>query len=594
MDQKHIIKIAEDYLSTPQTDYAICINGKWGCGKTYLWKNILAPRFTDLSKKILYVSLFGKKTDSDIDASLTMSLLPEKYNKAKYLASTLGGGLLNYNKLKWIKDVIPIKSFINFRNSVICFDDFERSNIDVQPVFGYINSLTEHEGAKVFILVNEEQVKDKKSYENYKEKVVGISIDYQASTNDVIQDIYTQFLSDIKYFHFLKYSVKIVRSIYVSSETGNIRILKNSLFLFQKIFNYLTAHDSILLNKFGETLLHFFLAISFEIKSGSVTEEDIVTLSNLSENILQIQGNRLLMSEEEPSYAEKFISKYYPASDLAHNSFKSIFQYVSKGYLDTELLLSELHKLNYTDEPTEVKERKMFFREMWKLTDEKFIELTNQFYCAVKEGQLDSLSNYWRLFERFVNLARDGLLDCKIEEIISAFKAGVNIAFERGDLRNWSEDAPEKPPFREEIYSSAVSEIFKHYSEICKRINSRAKQKEANELIAALQHDIGAFESILDRKATDSIINLVESKEWLVKIIGLDPEQIIVVKSIFYSRYSSVNIFEFLKEEKVVLLYLNVNLPRYINKDIGLVKMWALKRLHDTINAICTRIPPTE
>ncbi|GAA7201462.1 P-loop NTPase fold protein [Helicobacter pylori] len=41
---------------------AIAINGEWGIGKTYLWKNELAPLIKDKFKKIPFTLLFlGKK-----------------------------------------------------------------------------------------------------------------------------------------------------------------------------------------------------------------------------------------------------------------------------------------------------------------------------------------------------------------------------------------------------------------------------------------------------------------------------------------------------------------------------------------------------
>ena len=38
---EEIKSIIKDYLSVKETDYAILINGQWGCGKTYFIKNEL-------------------------------------------------------------------------------------------------------------------------------------------------------------------------------------------------------------------------------------------------------------------------------------------------------------------------------------------------------------------------------------------------------------------------------------------------------------------------------------------------------------------------------------------------------------------------
>ena len=41
MRREYIEEIFEDYLKTPQTQYAILINVTWGSGKTYFFKNNL-------------------------------------------------------------------------------------------------------------------------------------------------------------------------------------------------------------------------------------------------------------------------------------------------------------------------------------------------------------------------------------------------------------------------------------------------------------------------------------------------------------------------------------------------------------------------
>ncbi len=46
---------------------AIAINGDWGIGKTYLWKNGLAPLIKDKLKKIPFTPLFlGRKMSKQL------------------------------------------------------------------------------------------------------------------------------------------------------------------------------------------------------------------------------------------------------------------------------------------------------------------------------------------------------------------------------------------------------------------------------------------------------------------------------------------------------------------------------------------------
>lgn len=41
MTTEHIQQIFIEYIKADKTQYAILLNGGWGCGKTYFWKNTL-------------------------------------------------------------------------------------------------------------------------------------------------------------------------------------------------------------------------------------------------------------------------------------------------------------------------------------------------------------------------------------------------------------------------------------------------------------------------------------------------------------------------------------------------------------------------
>lgn len=40
-----------NYIESDKTSYAILLNGKWGSGKTYFWKNVLKKEIKDRGKK---------------------------------------------------------------------------------------------------------------------------------------------------------------------------------------------------------------------------------------------------------------------------------------------------------------------------------------------------------------------------------------------------------------------------------------------------------------------------------------------------------------------------------------------------------------
>lgn len=64
-------EIVIDYLKVKDTDYALMINGKWGCGKTYYlehgFKNFIEKKNSDNSKfSVALISLYGVSSPEDL------------------------------------------------------------------------------------------------------------------------------------------------------------------------------------------------------------------------------------------------------------------------------------------------------------------------------------------------------------------------------------------------------------------------------------------------------------------------------------------------------------------------------------------------
>ena len=76
MTDNQIIEETLRYLSDQSYNYAILIDGEWGCGKTYFIQNVLkgcieeAEREQEHPRKIKYISLYGCKSIQDIQENI--------------------------------------------------------------------------------------------------------------------------------------------------------------------------------------------------------------------------------------------------------------------------------------------------------------------------------------------------------------------------------------------------------------------------------------------------------------------------------------------------------------------------------------------
>lgn len=185
MQGEEIISVIKEYLQSQDANYAIMIDGDWGTGKTYFFTHSIVPIIEKFSvkhverKKYGYVSLYGLEKTEEI----SMELLYQYFGRSKRNAikrfvkasealwvniePILDGFKLpkfNLPKLKKLLYSVDIKDWI------ICFDDFERSNLSVNQILGYINTLVEHKRCKVIILANEKEIGKIKLSEKVEEK----------------------------------------------------------------------------------------------------------------------------------------------------------------------------------------------------------------------------------------------------------------------------------------------------------------------------------------------------------------------------------------------------------------------------------------
>jgi len=171
MQDVELIKTIERFRKERLYDYALMINGRWGCGKSYFIKNKLIPSLQKKEDKpqIIYISLFGiKDADKISDMILYEKLKSDMENKHPEMAKGIQIGSTIIQKIakavvKDAKDYTEAffsiyETFTGFDNNVIIIDDLERCSCDVNESLGAINNLVEHSNASVIVVANEEEI----------------------------------------------------------------------------------------------------------------------------------------------------------------------------------------------------------------------------------------------------------------------------------------------------------------------------------------------------------------------------------------------------------------------------------------------------
>ncbi|WP_187870694.1 P-loop NTPase fold protein [Helicobacter pylori] len=183
---------------------AIAINGEWGIGKTYLWKNGLAPLIRkELKKNPIYTSVFGKKDEQAIIEDLVAQFLSAEKQKTNPIRNIING-ILSFLSVHFGVKINVNVDFLfkmlkkeHMENTIVCIDEFERlsDKIPVQDILGLISELKEHKGCCVIVICNyfklftdETQNEQKrKIFDAYCEKVFDRIFNFSPYTKEQIE-----------------------------------------------------------------------------------------------------------------------------------------------------------------------------------------------------------------------------------------------------------------------------------------------------------------------------------------------------------------------------------------------------------------------
>lgn len=176
-----IVEAIKNYVDEDLYNYAVMIDGEWGCGKTYFIKEYLYGKLEEneknkakkgqyTEKRIVYLSLYGVKSVDEVSKQILMESYLSKTGKAKGFLKK--GVEVTGTMLPMLFDIIKAKGIeldadnvsnavgglLSVKDSILIFDDLERCDCPINEILGYINTYVEHNGMKVIIVANQKEI----------------------------------------------------------------------------------------------------------------------------------------------------------------------------------------------------------------------------------------------------------------------------------------------------------------------------------------------------------------------------------------------------------------------------------------------------
>ena len=267
MSNESIKNAIDVYIQEEKSDYAVMLNGPWGCGKTYFVKNELIDYLQEkFNRNVLYISLFGisnidelynnialqvlnikvtETLEADIKSGYSSYTNPKKENAFERNAVTWWAGIINKG-LKIIPnhDVVNSviseisQSKINFDKYIFIFDDVERSTLNFNVLLGFFDQIVDQNRAKAILICNENNI-DNEHYKKFKEKVVGLTIDYKSDINKDFDSLVETYLNVEECKRYAIEEKKDILHLFDVAETANLRTLIFIFKRFEEIYNEL-------------------------------------------------------------------------------------------------------------------------------------------------------------------------------------------------------------------------------------------------------------------------------------------------------------------------------------------------------------------
>lgn len=283
---QHILSYLDFYVGlTEPPGYAVMIGGAWGSGKSWLIRQHVT---SDPGRKYLYVSLYGAKTADEVAERIFAARHPILASKGAVIAGRVLKGLLKVTTTIDIdgdkKGDLQVRSEVpdvmdtvrknpSYAHGTLIFDDIERCLVKGNELWGFINQLVEHEGAKVILLSCETKMDAQEDYRRTKEKNVGMTLTVTPDTVSVLEGLISEAHQPAKSV-LLEHKLQI-QILFNRSGCDNLRVLRFAIRDFCRIFAEVPfkLQDAPVV---GLRLLNSTLVLAFAIYSGELKPEDFI------------------------------------------------------------------------------------------------------------------------------------------------------------------------------------------------------------------------------------------------------------------------------------------------------------------------------
>lgn len=159
----------------------IALSGKWGTGKSHLWREVQETSTDEKVKGAVYASLFGLGSISELKLKIAQGVVP-KLEAGGALAESIRNGYAGVKKVlksvhsgfSALDEFALVVAPMMIKGRFIVIDDIERKHekLSIDEILGFIDDCVQNLGCRILLILNSDQLEDKKFWELFREKVI--------------------------------------------------------------------------------------------------------------------------------------------------------------------------------------------------------------------------------------------------------------------------------------------------------------------------------------------------------------------------------------------------------------------------------------
>lgn len=334
----------------------VALSGKWGTGKTYLWRAVATELFGSKKKseQPIYVSTFGAKTINDLKLRILQNAYLTDASTARTLMKTGGGVVRELLKkftgysaeeaaLLWLPNLVA--------GRLIVIDDVERKHksLDIDEFLGLIDEYSENHKTRFLILLNTDKLTDSAMWDTLHEKVIDVEVILNPSAAECF-DIAARGKSCPH--------IAEIRAATVTLKLNNIRVIERILKTIQRIAGESGIDDVPPARWIPSTV--FLTAAHYRAIENAPPFEYMMSFNSFTRALERESTERSPQELEWDTLLEKLGIRF------ADDYEKVLQEYLTSGLLDVQCLKTQFVQYVRDAANTDASnQRNQFFTTLW-------------------------------------------------------------------------------------------------------------------------------------------------------------------------------------------------------------------------------------